>query len=98
MDELAARRRQRAKKRLPPVETMVEMFESERMARFRVPDDRELLVEARRRIRKAAKDFGRPVETHYVKSTGILFGVVPLTPQETEEEAGRLKRPLRRIR
>lgn len=63
---------------------MFEMLEIQRAIHVRVPDDRELVNEVRRRIRTAAERFGRPVETHYLKSSGILFGVVPLTPAELE--------------
>jgi len=98
MDELATRRRQRAKTRLPSVETILEMFKLERAARFRVPNDREVLVEARRRIRDAAKQFGRTVETHYVKNSGVMFGIVPLIRQEEGEAEKQTSGSLRRLR
>lgn len=81
---MSAERRRNAFARLPSVEALLEMFETQRSVQFRVSGERELLNEARRRIRAAAKQFGRPVETHYVKQTGMLFGLVPLTDEEIE--------------
>jgi hypothetical protein len=80
MDEVGARRLERARRRLPDVETIVAMFETRLEARFKVVP--ELVTEARRRIREAARNFGRPVTTTYRKEHGVIFGFVPLTPDE----------------
>lgn len=88
MDELAARRLARAARRLPDVETIVAMFETRLEARFKVGP--ELVTEARRRIREAARIFGRSVQTKYVRKADLIFGLVPLT----EEEDARLSKEL----
>lgn len=77
--------------------SLVGMFEMELGVQLRVPDDRGLLNEARRRTRTAAGQFRRPVETHYVKSSGMMFGVVPLTDKEQSEAESSVARSLDRI-